>query len=53
MEVERLAIPAVMTMTPNKFSDPRCYFAETYNKRVLSDLGIQDEFVQDNHSLSV
>ena len=52
MEVERLAIPAVMILTPKRFHDQRGYFAETYNKRVLSDLGLVQEFVQDNHSRS-
>ena len=52
MEVERLAIPAVMVLTPKRFHDQRGYFAETYNKRVLSDLGLVQEFVQDNHSHS-
>ena len=32
--------------------DSRGYFAETYNKDKYSEVGIDVEFVQDNHSLS-
>ena len=28
------------------------FFGETYNRRVYEKLGIHDEFVQDNHSMS-
>jgi len=52
MDFERLAIPAVVLMTPKRFHDHRGYFTETFSKRVLSDLGCADEFVQDNHSHS-
>ena len=33
--------------------DHRGYFAETYSRRKYSELGIDVEFVQDNHSLSL
>jgi dTDP-4-dehydrorhamnose 3,5-epimerase len=33
--------------------DERGFFAETYRRNVLADLGIPEEFVQDNHSRSV
>jgi dTDP-4-dehydrorhamnose 3,5-epimerase len=32
--------------------DERGFFAETYRRNVLADLGIPEEFVQDNHSRS-
>jgi len=32
--------------------DERGFFAETYRRNVLAELGISDEFVQDNHSRS-
>ena len=35
-----------------RFSDSRGFFAETYSRREYSQLGIDVEFVQDNHSLS-
>lgn len=38
---------------PRRFSDARGWFSETYNRAVFHDLGITDEFVQDNHSRSL
>ena len=35
-----------------RHGDHRGFFAETYSRRKYSELGIEDEFVQDNHSLS-
>lgn len=37
---------------PVVHGDPRGFFLETYRKSALSELGIQEEFVQDNHSRS-
>jgi dTDP-4-dehydrorhamnose 3,5-epimerase len=37
---------------PNVFGDERGFFVETYRRSVLADLGIRDEFVQENHSRS-
>lgn len=53
MEVTALDTPEIKLLTPKRFRDTRGFFAETYNKRVLTELGIDVEFVQDNHSLSV
>ena len=35
-----------------RFSDHRGYFGETFSRHRYADIGIADEFVQDNHSLS-
>ena len=35
-----------------KYTDKRGYFGETYSRRRYADMGIDVEFVQDNHSLS-
>ncbi|KRB81293.1 dTDP-4-dehydrorhamnose 3,5-epimerase [Sphingomonas sp. Root710] len=35
-----------------RFGDDRGWFSETYHRPRLAALGITDEFVQDNHSLS-
>jgi dTDP-4-dehydrorhamnose 3,5-epimerase len=32
--------------------DERGFFLETYRRNVLAELGVEDEFVQDNHSRS-
>lgn len=39
-------------LTPRIFGDARGFFVETYRARWLSELGVTDEFVQDNHSRS-
>lgn len=52
MDIVETAIPAVKVLTPKKFGDHRGFFSETYNKKRLTDAGINLDFVQDNHSLS-
>ena len=42
----------VIHIIPDRFTDARGYFAETYNMKRYLELGIDVEFVQDNHSLS-
>jgi dTDP-4-dehydrorhamnose 3,5-epimerase len=45
-------IPDVKLLSPARFADDRGFFCETWNKKRLSDQGIDVDFVQDNHSLS-
>ena len=46
-------IPAgLKIIEPKVFYDDRGYFYESYNKKHLSELGIEDDFVQDNQSFS-
>lgn len=52
MECVDLEIAGVRLLRPKQHGDARGFFSETYNKRVQAELGIVDEFVQDNHSLS-
>lgn len=52
MQVEPLAIPEVLLVTPPRFGDARGFFSETYNAARFAAAGIADLFVQDNHSLS-
>ncbi len=53
MNVETLAIPEVLLITPPRFGDSRGFFSETFNaKKLLAAAGIDGTFVQDNHSLS-
>ena len=42
----------IMLINTQRHGDHRGFFAETYSRRKYSELGIEDEFVQDNHSLS-
>jgi len=46
------AIPDVRLLEPKVFGDERGFFFESWNKRTFADLGIQADFVQDNHSKS-
>lgn len=52
MKIEETALSEVKLIIPRRFGDHRGFFAETYNKKVFGELGIDIEFVQDNHSLS-
>lgn len=52
MQIERLNIPDVRLLVPRKHGDARGFFSETYNRKSLAALGIDIDFVQDNHSLS-
>jgi dTDP-4-dehydrorhamnose 3,5-epimerase len=52
MEIKETAIPEVKIILPRRQGDHRGFFSETYNKNALASLGIDMEFVQDNHSLS-
>ncbi len=52
MKVERLAIPEVILLTPNRYGDARGFFSETFTARGVREAGIEHDFVQDNHSMS-
>ena len=47
-----MQIVEVRLIQPKRHGDNRGFFAETYSRRDYSKLGIDVEFVQDNHSLS-
>jgi dTDP-4-dehydrorhamnose 3,5-epimerase len=46
------SLAGVLLLEPRVFGDDRGFFLESYNQRIFSELGIHDEFVQDNHSFS-
>jgi dTDP-4-dehydrorhamnose 3,5-epimerase len=48
----KLAIPGVLLVEPNYVSDPRGFFMETYKRSVFAAAGVDDVFVQENHSSS-
>jgi dTDP-4-dehydrorhamnose 3,5-epimerase len=52
MRVTRASIPDVLILEPKVFPDERGFFLETYNKKRYRDLGMVEEFVQDNLSFS-
>lgn len=46
------SLPGVFILEPRVFGDERGFFLESYNERVFVELGIEERFVQDNHSSS-
>ncbi|HUO25115.1 MAG TPA: dTDP-4-dehydrorhamnose 3,5-epimerase [Candidatus Aquilonibacter sp.] len=46
------SLQEAFVLEPRVFGDARGFFLESYNQRVMADLGIADRFVQDNHSCS-
>ena len=52
LEKIETAIPGVWELRPRAFADPRGFFLESYHRKRYLELGIRDEFVQDNHSAS-
>lgn len=53
MEVIDTSIPEVKIIQPRVFGDSRGFFMESYNKKTWREaLGMDVEFVQDNHSRS-
>jgi dTDP-4-dehydrorhamnose 3,5-epimerase len=45
-------LPEVFILEPRVFGDERGFFFESYNHRVMAAAGINEAFVQDNHSCS-
>lgn len=52
MKIHDTELNEVKLLEPRVFADSRGFFLESYNQRTLAELGIQDTFVQDNHSRS-
>ena len=52
MQVIPTSLPGVLELRPRVFRDARGFFLETYHRSRFAELGITDNFVQDNHSLS-
>ena len=54
MKASRLAIPDVVLIEPQVFSDERGFFFESFNRNTFEKaIGREVTFVQDNHSKSV
>jgi dTDP-4-dehydrorhamnose 3,5-epimerase len=52
LKVEATEIPDVKVITTAKFGDRRGFFSEIHSRRAFRDVGIDLDFVQDNHVLS-
>jgi dTDP-4-dehydrorhamnose 3,5-epimerase len=46
------SLPGVFVLEPRVFGDERGFFFESYNQQIMSEVGIAERFVQDNHSCS-
>ncbi|WP_445263732.1 dTDP-4-dehydrorhamnose 3,5-epimerase [Rhodohalobacter sp. 8-1] len=52
MEVIKEPIPGLLIIKPKVFEDERGFFMETWQKKLYKEIGIKDDFVQDNWSRS-
>lgn len=52
MQVIATQHPEVLLLRPRVFGDARGFFFESYNRKAFASIGIDAEFVQDNHSRS-
>ena len=52
MIFQKTSIAGLLIIEPQKFSDERGFFFESYNQKVFAENGINLNFVQDNHSHS-
>jgi dTDP-4-dehydrorhamnose 3,5-epimerase len=52
MNIKTTKIPEVLLLEPKVFGDDRGFFLESYNQKSFAELGLTENFVQDNHSRS-
>jgi dTDP-4-dehydrorhamnose reductase/dTDP-4-dehydrorhamnose 3,5-epimerase len=52
MNIVKTNVEDVIIIEPKVFADHRGWFTETYSKEKFKELGIDIDFIQDNHSLS-
>lgn len=53
MKVTETGFNGLYELEPNVFGDSRGYFFESYRRELYRELGIEEDFVQDNESFSV
>jgi dTDP-4-dehydrorhamnose 3,5-epimerase len=52
MNVQTCGIPGLLIIEPKVFGDARGFFLEAWNRRRYAEAGLDEDFVQDNISLS-
>ncbi len=52
MNITETALPGVLLVDPKVFGDARGFFLESWNRKTFAALGLDLDFVQDNHSRS-
>jgi dTDP-4-dehydrorhamnose 3,5-epimerase len=53
MKILKTQLDGVLIVEPNVFGDHRGFFMESYNQILFHEQGVDYDFIQDNHSLSV
>ena len=53
VQVLTTELPGVLIVEPARFGDTRGFFSESWNRRRFAEHGIDTDFVQDNHSMSM
>lgn len=53
MKIIETRFKDAFVIEPKVFGDRRGFFMESYNDKVFKELGLDYQFIQDNHSLSV
>jgi len=53
LQLIKKSLPGVIEVLPARYEDERGFFSELINHKELKEQGIDIEFVQENHSLSV
>jgi dTDP-4-dehydrorhamnose 3,5-epimerase len=52
MDVRDTTLPGAKLVVPRVFPDERGFFCETFRESALTEVGIHDTWIQDNHSRS-
>lgn len=52
MEIKPLKLPGSYEITLDRIGDSRGYFMRTYSRQILAEHGLQNEWAQENQSLS-
>lgn len=52
MNIIETTLPGVLVLEPKVFGDARGFFLESWNRQTFAALGLDLDFVQDNHSRS-
>ena len=51
-KVKNTKLPSVIVISPERFNDKRGFFEESWNSSAFKKIGLDFNFVQDNHSYS-
>ena len=52
MKVSKCNLDGILLIEPKLYSDERGFFLESFEQKKYQDLGVTEEFIQDNHSRS-